>query len=168
MAEGLGRGWGGATRIQYTSHGMCRFTRVRRMALDGSVAVSAFRSRSGASYRLPGLVAERRLVPLATPALFLEYEDVLKRPEQRAVSGLTLAQVDAALSALASVMEPVEVRFAWRRQLSDPGDEMVLDAAVNGRADALVTHNLADFAVAAPRFGLIVVPPGELLKRMIV
>jgi putative PIN family toxin of toxin-antitoxin system len=135
--------------------------------LDSSVIVSAFRSRRGASYRLLGLVAERRLVPLATPALFLEYEGVLKRPEQRAVSGLFLEQVDVALAALASVMEPVEVRFAWRPQLNDPGDEMVLDAAVNGRADALVAHNLADFAVAAPRFGLVVMPPGELMKRMI-
>jgi putative PIN family toxin of toxin-antitoxin system len=137
-----------------------------RVVLDSSVVVSAFRSQRGASYRLLGVVAEHRQVPLATPALFLEYEDVLKRPEQRAVSRLSLAQVDAALSALASVMEPVAVRFAWRPQLSDPGDEMVLDAAVNGRADALVTHNLADFAVAAPRFGLMVVSLGELLKRM--
>ncbi len=128
--------------------------------------VSAFRSRHGASHKLLGLVADRRLVPVATPALFLEYEDVLKRPEQREVSGLTLAQVDAALASLAAAVEPVEVRFAWRPQLADPDDEMVLDAAVNGRADALVTHNLADFAEVAPRFGLIVLPPGELLRRM--
>lgn len=43
---------------------------------------------------------------------------------------------------------------------------MVLDAAVNGRADALVTHNLADCAQAAPRFGLALPRPGELLERM--
>ena len=135
--------------------------------MDSSVVVSAFRSRRGASYRLLEFVAERRLVPLATPALFLEYKDVLKRPAQRAVSGLIPARVDAVLSALASAVEPVEVRFAWRPRLADPGDEMVLDAAVNGRADALITHNLSDFAAAAPRFGLIVLPPGELLNRMI-
>jgi hypothetical protein len=74
--------------------------------------VSAFRSLNGASFRLLGMVANRRLVPLAMPSLFLEYEDVLKRPEQRAVSGLSLAQVDAALAALAAAIEPVEVRFA--------------------------------------------------------
>jgi hypothetical protein len=43
-------------------------------------------------------------------------------------------------------------------QLSDSDDEMALEAAVNSQADALVTHNLADFAVAAPRFGLLDVP----------
>ena len=73
----------------------------------------------------------------------------------------------AGIAALASAIEPVEVRFAWRPRLSDPDDEMVLDAAVNGRADAIITHHLADFRLAAPRFGLIVLPPGELLKRIV-
>jgi len=134
--------------------------------LDSSVVVSAFRSRLGASSRLLVLVENGRLVPLATPALFLEYEDVLKRPEQREASGLSLAEVNAALTALAALTEPVEVRFTWRPQLADPGDEMVLEAAVNGQADALVTHNLADFALAAPRFGLMLLRPGELLERI--
>ncbi len=134
--------------------------------LDSSVVVSAFRSRIGASSRLLGLVEDGRLVPLATPALFLEYEDVLKRPEQREASGLSLAEVDTALTALAALTELVEVRFTWRPQLADPGDEMVLDAAVNGQADALVTHNLTDFALAAPRFGLMLLRPGELLERI--
>ena len=134
--------------------------------LDSSVIGSAFRSRLGASSRLLGLVDDGCLVPLATPALFLEYEDVLKRPEQRAVSGLSLADVDVALAALAARTEPVDVRFAWRPQLADPGDEMVLDAAVNGRADALVTHNLADFATAGPRFGLTLLRPGAVLERI--
>lgn len=134
--------------------------------LDSSVVVSAFRSRHGAANRVLALVAARQLVPLATPALFLEYEDVLKRPEQRAVSGLSVAEVDAALGALAAAVEPVEARFTWRPQLADADDEMVLEAAVNGQADALVTHNIADFAAAVPRFGLVLLRPGELLERM--
>ena len=70
------------------------------------------------------------------------------------------------LSALAAAIEPVDVYFAWRPQLTDSDDEMVFDAAINGQADALVTHNIADFAQPARRFGLTVLPPGELLKRM--
>ena len=145
---------------------MCQTGGVRRVVLDSSVVISGFRSRRGASYRLLELAADRPLVPLAPPALLLAYEDVLQPPEQREVSGLSLPQVDMALAALAAVVEPVEVRFAWRPQLADPDDEMVLDAAVNGRADALVTHNLTDFAGAAARFGLAVLRPGELLERM--
>lgn len=145
---------------------MCYSDAVRRVVLDSSVVVSAFRSRRGASSRLLTLAEAGRVVPLATPALFLEYEGVLKRPEQREASGLSLAEVDTALAALAALVEPVEVRFAWRPQLADPDDEMVLEAAVNGRADALVTHNLAHFAQAALRFGLAVLRPGELLERI--
>ena len=139
---------------------------MRRVVLDSSVVVSAFRSRHGAANAVLALVASRIIKPLATPALFLEYEDVLKRPEQRTVSGLSLLEVDGVLAALAAAIEPVDVRFVWRPQLPDPDDEMVLEAAVNGHAGALVTHNLADFAVAAARFGLLVIPPADLLRRI--
>ena len=88
--------------------------------LDSSVVIPGFRSRRGALYRLLELAADRQLVLLATPALFLEYEDVLKRPEQREVPGLTLAQVDMALAALATAVEPVEVHFASRPNLLTP------------------------------------------------
>lgn len=134
--------------------------------LDSSVVVSAFRSRRGASSWLLRLAEEGQIVPLATPALFLEYEEVLKRPEQREASGLTLPEVDIALTAFATLVEPIDVRFTWRPQLADADDEMVLEAAVNGRADALVTHNIADFATAAPKFGLVLLRPGELLERI--
>ena len=80
------------------------------MVLDTCVVVSAFRSRRGASSRLLGLAANRRITALVTPALFLEYEEVLKRPEHRAVSGLSIAQIDGSLATLADVVEAVNVR----------------------------------------------------------
>jgi predicted nucleic acid-binding protein len=106
-----------------------------------------------------------RVRPIVTTALFLEYEAVLKRAEQRIVSGLDLDAIDQFLAALAVACEPVEVSYRWRPQLSDPNDEMVLEAAMNGNADALVTHNTRDFAEAAARIGLKVLRPGELLKE---
>ena len=69
------------------------------MVLDTSVIATAFRSRNGASYALLNFVAERLLVPLLTPALFLQYEDVLKRPEQLSASRLTPTEVDQRLAA---------------------------------------------------------------------
>jgi predicted nucleic acid-binding protein len=70
------------------------------------------------------------------------------------------------LAALASAIEPVEIHFAWRPQLHDPADEMVLETAINGRADALVTFNVRDFAAAASAFGLRVKRPGEILDEV--
>jgi predicted nucleic acid-binding protein len=87
------------------------------------------------------LVAARKLVPLATTALFLEYEAVLKRSEQRLTHGLQLDEIDQFLAALASACEVVDVRFQWRPQLNDTNDEMVLEAAVNGRADEPMAGN---------------------------
>jgi predicted nucleic acid-binding protein len=43
---------------------------------------------------------------------------------------------------------------------------MVLEAAINGRADTLVTYNVADFTSAGERFGIRIVAPAELLKKV--
>lgn len=99
-----------------------------------------------------------------SPALFLEYEDVLMRRDQRAASGWSVSDVDAVLSELASLIEPVNIHYLWRPQLRDPADEMVLEAAVNAAVDALVSYNLRDFQPAA-RFGLRVLTPEQTLRR---
>ena len=139
---------------------------IRRVVLDTSVIVAALRNRSGAGNAVLRLVATSRLTPLATPPLFLEYEDVLKRAEQRLTHGLAPEAIDKFLAELAALIEPVDVHFRWRPQLRDPNDELVLEAAIHGRADALVTYNLADFAIASDRFKIPVLSPGDLLKKM--
>ena len=138
----------------------------KRIVLDTSVIVAAFRSRKGASNRLLQLVARGRFRPLVATALFLEYETVLLRAEHRIVTGMSEADVAGALAALASACDPVDVHFRWRPQLTDPSDEFVLETAVNGRADALVTHNIRDFAAASKRFGLRVLTPQECLMEI--
>jgi len=139
---------------------------MRNIVLDTSVVVSALRTRLGAGNAVLRLVAERRLVVLATPPLFLEYEEVLKRPEHQLVHGLAIESIDEFLAELAALIEPVEVHFQWRPQSRDPNDEMVIEAAINGRADALVTYNVADFAGAAERFRIPVLRPSELLRKV--
>ena len=137
-----------------------------RVVLDTSIVVAALRSRRGASHRLLELVAHGQVRPLVSTALFLEYEDVLMRPETRLATKMDAANVEGFLAAFASAAEGVEVNFRWRPQLTDPNDELVLETAVNGAADALVTHNVRDFREAAPRFGLRVLLPREVLKEL--
>lgn len=76
------RGDDRAAKTCDTSHRMCYPISVYRVVLDSCVVIAAFRSRNGASYKLMQMVADRVIAPLATPALFFEYESVLKRPEQ--------------------------------------------------------------------------------------
>ena len=87
-------------------------------------------------------------------------------PEHREAASLTLDMVNRILAALASAMEPVETHFAWRPQLDDPDEELVLEAAVNGRAEAVITHNVRDFVPAAARFGLQVLRPAEFPRSL--
>jgi predicted nucleic acid-binding protein len=119
----------------------------------------------GASFAVLLQVAEHRVRPLVTTALFLEYESVLKRPEQRSATGTTEEQVDGFMSEFAALAEGVDVHFLWRPQLADPSDEFVLEAMINGRGDALITHNTRHFSRAASRFGLSVLTPSEFIGR---
>ena len=96
----------------------------------------------------------------------LEYEAVLIRPEHLDASGLTSDQMKEVLDALAKVSIPVHLRFLWRPQLKDPADEMVLETAVNGRADRLVTFNVRHLAQAAREFGIRVLRPRDAWQEV--
>jgi predicted nucleic acid-binding protein len=65
-----------------------------------------------------------------------------------------------------SIAEPVQPHFLWRPQLRDPSDEFVLEAAINGRADALVTFNSRDFGRVPSQFGIEVLTPSEAFRRI--
>ena len=103
---------------------------------------------------------------LASVALALEYEAVCDQAEHRLAAGLSQKEVEIFLAAVIAMAEPVETHFLWRPQLRDPGDEMVLEAAVNGRADALVTFNRRDYGSAPSAFGIEVLLPREALQRI--
>ena len=137
-----------------------------RVVLDTDVMVAAFRSATGASRQLLLAGMNRTVVLLISPALVLEYEAVLKRPEHLLASGSDEAQVDTVLNMLAASADHVELHYLWRPQLTDVGDELVLEAAINGRADALVTFNLGDFDVGARRFGLKISRPGDFWRSL--
>jgi predicted nucleic acid-binding protein len=96
----------------------------------------------------------------------MEYEAVCTRPEHLAASGLSARQLDLFLDGLASIVQPVEVHFLWRPQLRDPADELVLEAAVNASARALLTFNQKHFVGVANRFLIEVVTPGEFLRSL--
>ena len=137
--------------------------KIRRIVVDTNILVAATRSRDGPSFALMQLVRTRRVLMCCSPALFLEYEDVLQRADQREASGLSVKDVDAILNELAALLEPVLTHYQWRPQLRDPADEMVLEAAANARVGALVTYNLRDF-IPANRFGIQVLTPEQAFK----
>ncbi|MEY4978092.1 MAG: hypothetical protein RLZZ352_362 [Pseudomonadota bacterium] len=138
-----------------------------RVVLDTNVLVSAGRSKLGASFALLQALRQRRFTALVSVPLMLEYEAVLKRPEQLLVGGRSPAMVDAFLDALCLYVEPVHLHYLWRPQTRDAADEMVLETALNGGAYALVTLNTADFAKASARFNLRLLTPGAFYQQLL-
>jgi putative PIN family toxin of toxin-antitoxin system len=137
-----------------------------RLILDTAVMVAAIRSDAGASRRLLLAALERRLTLLVSVPLMIEYQAVMTRPEHLKASGLSAADIEVLLDAVAAVAEPVRLAFLWRPIVRDPDDDMVLEAAVNGKADALVTFHLRDFAGVANKFSIAVLSPGEAVVRL--
>src|SRR5271163_4620682 len=130
-----------------------------RVVLDTSVLVAGLRSQTGASWAVLEAARQGQFRVAASQALFLEYEQVLRRAEH----GLPEPVVNKLLENLAELVHPVEIYFRWRPQLPDADDEMIFEAAVNAQANAIVTHNRRDFESAARRFGIHVWSPASLL-----
>lgn len=124
------------------------------------------RSDLGASRQLLVGALQRKFEVLASVPLVIEYEAVLTRPEHLEASGLTARQVNEVLDALVKVSIPVHLRFLWRPRLKDPADEMVLETAVNGSADWLVTFNLRHLLDAGREFGISVRRPCDAWREI--
>jgi putative PIN family toxin of toxin-antitoxin system len=134
--------------------------------LDTDVLVAAFRSDSGASRRILEMALAREFDLLLSVPLMFEYEAVLTRPEHLSASRVSVEDVGDVLDGLAAVGRRVRLAFRWRPALPDANDDMVLETAVNGQADAIVTFNEQDFNPAAARFDCRVMRPGELLRLL--
>jgi predicted nucleic acid-binding protein len=102
---------------------------------------------------------------VGTVALALEYEAVCRKPEHRLAGSLSVDDTELFITAVIALLEPIETWFLWRPQFRDPGDELVLEAGVNGQARAIVTFNRRDFLPGASRFGLDVLLPRDALIR---
>ena len=137
-----------------------------RCVLDTDVVVAAMRSPSGASAAILRAAIDKRVTLVMTVPLIVEYEATCRRAQHRLAAGLSEEEVGIFLDGLAAIAEPVESHFLWRPQLRDAGDEMVLEAAVNGHAEAIVTFNLRDFGKAPGDFGVALLRPGEALRRI--
>jgi len=110
------------------------------------------------------MVLDGEFKPLVSVPLVLDYEAVLTRPEHLPTSLDAQANLEI-VKAFCLLGEPVHVAHRLRPQLIDPDDEFVLEAAYHGKAQAIITLNRRDFLLAARRFGIETLGPGEALER---
>jgi len=124
------------------------------------------RSPGGASAALLMQARKGHVTLPANVALALEYEAACCRAEHVMAAGLTAHEVEIFVDAVLAMVEPVESHFMWRPMLRDPADEMVLEAAVNGRAAAIVKFNQRDFGDISLSFGIEVLTSAVALRRI--
>lgn len=133
---------------------------VANVVLDTNVLVVAMRSRQGASYRLLTLLSSGKFEVSVSVGLVLEYESALGR-----IAPLDEGNIDNVLDFVCSVANKPKVYYLWRPVLRDPNDDFVLEVAVAGGCEAIITFNKRDFA-GAERFGIRVVSPREFLAEI--
>ncbi|MEM1080115.1 MAG: putative toxin-antitoxin system toxin component, PIN family [Pseudomonadota bacterium] len=135
------------------------------VVLDTDVVVSGLRSPQGASAELLRRVLTQKLTILLSVPLGIEYEAVCLRPEHLLAADATANDMLNAVDAIIAQARPVDIHYQWRPQLHDANDEIVLEAAVNGGASAIVTYNTKDFRQIPQRFGIELMTPKQLIER---
>lgn len=121
----------------------------------------------GASNAVVRACLEHRLVPLMGVALLTEFEATLSRDELFATSRLHAAERSILLDTFVSLCEWTRVYFLWRPNLKDESDNHLIELAVAGDADVVVTRNLRDLRGAELRFEpLRILSPEDFLKEL--
>jgi putative PIN family toxin of toxin-antitoxin system len=136
-----------------------------RIVLDTNILYAGLRSALGASRVILELLVAQKLTTVLTPALFLEYEERLIGDPALHALGLTDQDLSAVLDEFAALSRRVRIDIRWRPMSADPDDDMVIECAVNGQADSIITFNTRDLRVASDRFGILVLTPREFLAQ---
>ena len=140
-----------------------------RIVLDTNVLVSALLVGPGAGTaprQVLRLCLKGAAVPLMGAALYAEYEDVLARDELFARSPLSPAEREAVFDALMSACLWTPVYYLWRPNLPDAGDDHLVELALAGGAEWIVTANLRDLGRGELRFDhLTIGTAGNFLDR---
>ena len=138
-----------------------------RYLLDTNVLVAALRSRNGASNAIVRRVLLGDLPLVVHQKLVYEYRDVLSRPDILAQTGLAWADIEVVLAHLVASAHELAVRYLWRPNLQDEGDNFIVEIAIAAWPCTIVTHNIKDFVRAELRFPQVALrTPGQLLQSL--
>lgn len=133
------------------------------VVIDTCTLTAALRSRRGASFKALSLVGKGYFEIYLSVPLVVDYEAVGVR--HLAETGLEKADVDAIIDTLCLAGHRRRIHFLWRPFLKDPGDDMVLELAVEANCQYIVTFNLRAFK-GSEQFGVLALTPRHFLKAI--
>ncbi len=138
---------------------------VKTIVIDTSVIISALIGKNGPSREVLRQSLHGEYKSLISNALFLEHEDVIKRKQVRNTCPLTNKEITELLNALYSLCDWVPIYYLWRPNITDEGDNFLIELALAGNATHIVTNNIKDLKNAELKFPeLKIITPVKLLR----
>ena len=135
------------------------------IVVDTSVMISALIGKRGASRQVVRECLAGDYVPLMSNALFLEFEDVSARSKIRKHCPLSEQEIADLLAAFYKRCVWIPIYFLWGPNLIDESDNFLIELAVAGNAEYIVTNNIKDLMRAELSFkDLRVCKPEQLLR----
>lgn len=134
-----------------------------RVVIDTNVFISALRSKRGSSHKLLLQIDSGAVQLCISVPLILEYEAVAR--ELRWPGKPPAASIDDIIDYLCSIGEAVRPPYLWRPIAKDPKDEMLVELAVAGECDRIITYNKRDLK-GVEKLGIKLRTPFEFLKEL--
>ena len=117
------------------------------VVVDTNVMWQAFKGKGSISREILTLILNGKIELALSEAVFLEYEDVLKRSYSLEHFSLSIPQVDTVLDLIAATAKWHKIYYQFRPNLKDEADNMVVELAVTCGAKYLITSNIKDFTI---------------------
>jgi len=135
------------------------------IVVDTSIVVSALIGKRGSSREVIRQCLLGNYNPLISNALFQEIEDVISRDRVKRLSPLSETEVRDLINSFYNTCQWVPIYYLWRPNLRDEGDNFLIELAVAGNSNLIVTNNTKDLVGAELKFqGLRILKPEQLLR----
>jgi putative PIN family toxin of toxin-antitoxin system len=135
------------------------------VVIDTNVWISALISQDGGAREIIRLALIDKISPQLSTALFLEYEDVMKRDKIINLCSLNIDEQQELFQAFLSTCKWNEIFYLWRPNLDDEGDNLLIELAVASNSEVIITDNKRDLKSGELLFDFEVLTPKEFLER---
>ena len=147
----------------------CTYATIRSMTktivVDTSVFISALIGVRGPSREVIRRCLNGSYNPLISNALFQELEDVSRRSRIRKKCPLSGTEIQELLNAFYSVCDWMPIYYLWRPNISDEGDNFLIELALAGNATHIITNNISDLTHSELNFPeLKIVKPEQMIR----